>query len=293
MKILLIGANGQLGTDLFKVFNRAENEVFPVLHSTHDVCSAAQVEDLVDTHMPDLIINTAAFHKVEECEKNPGLAFEVNATGAFNLARASRRHGAILVHFSSDYVFSGEKRSPYAEFDRPTPLNVYGASKVAGEHLIACGTDRFFVVRTTGLYGYAGSSGKGGNFVETMLKKASERASIRVVNDQTLTPTSTLELAQTVSRLVETDAFGLYHITCEGECSWYDFAGQIFAMQKLEVDLAPAATIDFPSNVKRPPYSVLSKNRLHNIGLSMPFWQTSLERYLHGRVHRATAAVSS
>jgi dTDP-4-dehydrorhamnose reductase len=289
MKIVLIGANGQLGTDLLRVLSQAGNEVIPLLHSSFDVCNAEQVESLLGACKPDLVINTAAFHKVEECEKNSGRAFEVNALGALNLARTCQSHGSVLVHFSTDYVFSGDKRTPYEEFDRPAPLNVYGVSKVAGEHLITQSAERFFVVRTTGLYGYAGSSGKGGNFVETMLKKAAEGGTIRVVNDQTLTPTSTLDLAQAVCQLVETDVFGLYHVTCEGECSWYDFARKIFALHRLEVDLVPAATKDFPSPVKRPAYSVLSKSRLRTVGFTMPTWEASLERYLHGRIEKQQA----
>ena len=284
MKIVLIGAKGQLGTDLLQLLSQSENEVIPVLHSTCDICNTGQVEGLLGACKPDFVINTAAFHKVEECERNAGRAFEVNAVGALNLARACQTHGAILVHFSTDYVFGGDKRTPYQEFDRPAPLNVYGASKVAGEHLIAQSMEHFFVVRTTGLYAYAGSIGKGGNFVETMLKKAAEGGTIRVVNDQTLTPTSTLDLAQAVCQLIRTDSFGLYHVTCEGECTWHNFARQIFALQRLAVDLVPAATKDFPSSVKRPAYSVLSKSRLRTVGLTMPAWEASLERYLHERI---------
>jgi len=291
-RVLLIGANGQLGTDLLTVLSRANKVVFPILHSTCDVCNAAQVEELLDAYKPDCVISTAALHKVEECERNPIRTFEVNATGALNLARTTRRLGAVLVYFSTDYVFGGDKCLPYDELDRPAPLNVYGVSKVAGELLVTCTTDRFFIVRTTGLYGYAGSSGKGGNFVETMLQKASEGVPIRVVNDQTLTPTSTLDLAEVVQRLIESDAFGLYHATSEGECSWYDFARQIFALQKLGVDLAPATAADFPSAVRRPSYSVLSKTRLNSIGLFMPPWQASLERYLYGRLHKLTSVAS-
>lgn len=290
MKIALIGASGQLGTDLRQVLIQGKNDVIPVLHSACDVCMADQVEGLLAACKPDLVINTAAFHKVEECEKNSIKAFEVNAIGALNLARTCQTYGAKLVHFSTDYVFGGDKRTPYQELDRPTPLSVYGASKVAGEHVISQSAERFLIVRTTGLYGHAGSSGKGGNFVETMLKKAADGQTIRVVNDQTLTPTSTLDLARAVQRLVNADASGIYHVTCDGECTWYDFARQIFALESLNADLIPAATSDFPSSVRRPSYSVLSKSRLHTVGLTMPPWEVSLERYIRGRMKKERAA---
>ncbi len=283
MRITLIGANGQLGTELLRVLSEAGNQISPVLHSTFDVCSPSQVEDLVGNGRPDVVVNTAAFHKVEECEKHPDHAFEVNAIGALNLARTCHRHGAALVHFSTDYVFDGSKGKPYEEADPPAPANVYGASKVAGEQLITCNTDRFLIIRTCGLYGHVGSRGKGGNFVDTMLKKAAERGRIRVVNDQILTPTSTADLAQVVRRLIDTGAFGLYHASCEGACSWYDFACQIFALLDLEVDLVPVTTRDLASPVRRPAYSVLSKTRLRSLGLSMPVWEASLDRYLQER----------
>jgi dTDP-4-dehydrorhamnose reductase len=284
VKIVLIGANGQLGSDLFRAFSRSGDEVVSTEHSTFDVCCAEQVEELVDRVRPDSVVNTAAFHKLEECEKKPLRTFEVNAIGALNLARSCAQSRAVLVHFSTDYVFDGQKRVPYEESDLPCPLSVYGTTKVAGEELIACNTERYYIVRTSGLYGHAGSSGKGGNFVETMLKRAANRERISVVDDQILTPTATLDLASMVQRLIDTEAFGLYHVSCADSCSWYQFAREIFALKKIEVDLVPVETRDFASPVKRPPYSVLSKNRLKGLGLSMPEWRDSLERYLRARV---------
>jgi dTDP-4-dehydrorhamnose reductase len=290
MKILLIGARGQLGSDLFEAFSQARHEVLVAEHGTFDVCRAEQVEEVVDGMRPAVVVNTAAFHKVEECEKQPGRTFEVNALGALHLARACQRQRVLLVHFSTDYVFDGQKRAPYEESDLPSPMNVYGASKIAGENLIVGNAERYLIIRTCGLYGHAGSSGKGGNFVETMLKKAASRETLRVVNDQILTPTATVDLAQMVLPLIDREAFGLYHVSCEGVCSWYEFAREIFALQGLQVDLVPVATNDFPSQVKRPPYSVLSKNRLRGLGLSMPEWRESLERYLRAGIEKPQTA---
>ena len=289
MKILLIGAKGQLGSDLFRTFDEGRHEVVPADHATFDVCEVEQVEDLVGAVRPDVVLNTAAFHKVEECENQPARSLAVNAIGALNLARVCARSRAMLVHFSTDYVFDGKKRTPYEEFDLASPLSVYGASKLAGENLIACNAERYFIVRTCGLYGRAGSSGKGGNFVETMLKKAANREVIRVVNDQFLTPTATSDLASMVQRLIDTEAFGLYHVSCEGACSWFEFAREIYALQKIQVELAPVETKDFPSPVKRPPYSILSKNRLRGLGLSMPEWRDSLNGYLRARIRKDQA----
>jgi|YelNatPaOPRAMG01_1025707.scaffolds.fasta_scaffold89473_2 dTDP-4-dehydrorhamnose reductase len=289
MKIILIGANGQLGTDLRRALEGRGHQVAPLRRADLDITDAVQVETALAEAQPDAVINTAAFHKVEECERNPALAFEVNAIAPMDLARACSRAGALFVHFSTDYVFDGAKRDPYAETDLPAPLNVYGASKVAGEHLIAANTDRFAIIRTCGLYGTAGSSGKGGNFVETMLRKARTGETVRVVNDQVLTPTFTEDLAGAVVSIVENRICGLYHASCEGACSWYEFARKIFEIEGLEVDLRPVATSEFPSPVKRPPYSVLSKQRLRSLGIEMPFWEYSLERYLKAR-HGVQAA---
>jgi dTDP-4-dehydrorhamnose reductase len=289
MKILLIGSKGQLGSDLFRTFSAERHEVVPVDHASVDVCDPKLTEELVGAMRPELVLNTAAFHRVEECEQQPLRAFEVNGIGALNLARACARSRAVLVHFSTDYVFDGQNRIPYTESDFPSPLNVYGASKVAGESLIANNAERYFIVRTCGLYGHAGSSGKGGNFVETMLRKATEGSTIRVVNDQILTPTATADLARAIGELTKTEAFGLYHVSCEDACSWYDFAREIFVLQKIQVDLLPVETKYFPSPVKRPPYSVLSKSRLHKLGLSVPQWRDSLDRYLRARIQKNQA----
>ncbi|MGA8153377.1 MAG: dTDP-4-dehydrorhamnose reductase [Terriglobales bacterium] len=287
MKMLLFGSNGQLGSDLLRVFRAAGDAVTPVTHAQVDVCSEERVAEIMAETQPDVVLNTAAFHKVEECEKKPGLAFQVNGTAAMNLALACRRTGAVLVHFSTDYVFDGEKNAAYEETDLPSPLNVYGASKVAGEHLIACNTDRYFVLRTCGLYGTAGSSGKGGNFVENMLKKALAGDAIRVVEDQVLTPTYTVDLAEATRQLISTERFGLYHLSSEGQCSWYDFARYIFECAAVDANLSPVKSSAFPSPVKRPANSVLSKAKLRGVGLSIPLWKDALPRYLAERAQKS------
>ncbi|HLY59751.1 MAG TPA: dTDP-4-dehydrorhamnose reductase [Terriglobia bacterium] len=291
MKVFLIGANGQLGTDLRQVLVSEGTSVVPVTHKDLDVRHAEAVFAAITEARPDVVISTAAYHRVEECETQAALAFEVNALGARNLAQACDRAGCILVNFSTDYVFDGKQQKPFSEVDLPHPLSVYGASKLAGEHLVSAVFDRYFVIRTCGLYGVAGSSGKGGNFVETMLKRAAAGSPLRVVNDQVLTPTFTVDLAHAVVKLIRTGQFGLIHISSEGECSWYDFAKAIFDLEKLEVDVAPVSTDQFPSLVKRPAYSVLLKKRLNTLGIEIPRWEDALARYLLARRAHQTTAV--
>lgn len=284
MKVVLIGANGQLGSDLHKVFQAAGDTVVPLVRAQLDVRSTETVFKVFAETTPDVVINTAAFHNVVECEAKPDVAFQVNATAAMGVAQACHRVGATLVHFSTDYAFGGEgKTTPYEEEDRPAPLNVYGVSKVAGEHLIRAHTDRHFVVRVCGLYGVAGSSGKGGNFVENMLKKALAGQEIQVVNDQIVTPTYTVDLAEAVRRLVLTGKFGLYHLSAEGQCSWYEFARRIFEAAGVRASLSPALTDHQRGGLKRPAYSVLSKAKLRALGLSMPSWENALVRFLSER----------
>ncbi len=284
MKVLLIGANGQLGSDIVKVFQKAGDTVLPFTHAQLDVCSEDRVAEVLTDAQPDFVISTAAYHKVEECEKRPDLSFQVNGTGAMNLARACKKVDAGLVHFSTDYVFGGyAKNTPYEETDLPAPLNVYGTSKVVGELLVPAYTDRYFVLRVCGLYGIAGSSGKGGNFVETMLKKALAGDAIRVVDDQVLTPTYTGDLAKAVRDLILTESFGLYHLSSEGECSWYDFTRHIFECAGIQAQLSPVKSSTFASPVNRPSYSVLSKAKVRALGVSMPSWKDALPRYLEER----------
>lgn len=283
MKVLVIGANGQLGSDLVKVFQAAGDTVVPVTHATLDVCSEEQVADTMAQAKPDVVVSTAAFHKVEECEKKQALSFQVNGTGAMNLAVACQRSGSVLVNFSTDYVFDGKKNGAYEVTDLPAPLSVYGASKVLGEQLVAAYAERYFVIRTCGLYGVAGSSGKGGNFVETMLKKAMAGDAIRVVDDQTLTPTYTGDLAEATRKLILTGKYGLYHISSEGQCSWYEFTRYIFERAGLNANLSPVSSSAFASPVKRPANSVLSKAKLHAAGVSIPSWKDALPRYLEER----------
>lgn len=281
MNILLIGVLGQLGSDLKKAL--CGHELVCVDKEELDVCDRAQVEAAVRENHPSLVINCAAFHRVDECEDAPEAAFAVNVLGVRNLAMAVRQTGAALMHFSTDYVFDGPERRPYVEADPPSPRSVYAVSKLAGEFMLRATWPRHFIVRTCGLYGYAGSREKGTNFVETMLRLPGERP-IRVVDDQICTPTSTLELSRAVARLIETDRYGLYHLTSGGGCSWYEFASAIFELSGLRREVVPVASAAFPMKAKRPDYSVLDNANYRAAGFEdMRHWRDALAEYLRCR----------
>jgi dTDP-4-dehydrorhamnose reductase len=282
LRILLIGANGQLGSDLVKI--SGAHEVVAKTHQDLDVVHFPTVQEQVRKTQPDVIINTAAFHQVDLCETEVLAAFEVNAYGVRNLALAAREVDSVLVHFSTDYVFEGTAGKPYTEDDAPNPINAYGISKLAGEKFIRYLWPKSFVIRTCGLYGHAGSSGKGGNFVEAMLQKALHGDPIRVVNDQRLTPTSTRELARKVMEIVPTKHYGLYHITGNGECSWYEFAQTIFELKGIRARLGPTTAREFNAAARRPAYSVLDNTRLRQLGMDdLHDWRQALKEYLENR----------
>jgi dTDP-4-dehydrorhamnose reductase len=282
MRVLIIGHLGQLGTDLKEAF--AGEEL--ILKGQEDllVQNAAQVDAVVKQHRPELILNCAAFHRVDDCEDQVELAFAVNVFGVRNLALAARQVDAVLVHFSTDYVFDGPQRTPYVETASPCPKCVYGVSKAAGELMLAATWPKHFICRLSGLYGYAGSREKGTNFVETMIRLAREGRPIRVVNDQVLTPTNTKDVAAAVRLLVGTDRYGLYHLTNTGECSWYEFACAIFEFVGLNPEVTPVSSAEFPTRAKRPNYSVLDNQRFRELGFEdLRYWKDALRDYIQGR----------
>lgn len=282
-RVVIVGSNGQLGQDLTRVWTRRfpDDRLVGLTHSQISVEDPASVAAVLPPLSPDVVINTSAYHRVDLVEETPVPAFAVNATGPLNLARACRDLEADLVHFSTDYVFSGRLRRPHVESDPVEPINVYGVSKAAGEMLVAFTHAHHFLIRSCGLYGLAGSAGKGGNFVETMLRKAHAGEAIRVVDDQVLTPTSTPVLAEQVAEIVEHGEPGLYHATCQGECSWYEFAAEIFRQAGLSPRLSPQRTAQAGSLAARPSYSVLENARLKRLGIDvLPGWEEALAGYL-------------
>jgi dTDP-4-dehydrorhamnose reductase len=280
MKIAIIGANGQLGSDLVEVLS-ASHEVTGLTHSDIEITNIDSVNALISSLKPDVILNTAAYHVVPEAEKFPDKAFLLNGTAVLNLAKICQDKGIRFLHYSTDYVFDGAKRSPYTEEDRPNPLNVYANTKLSGEYFALNYCDASFVVRVSGIYGKIPCRAKGGNFITTMLKLAKEKPEVRVVNDEVLTPTPTSAIAANTAKLIQTDAFGLYHMSCEGEVSWYEFAKTIWDTLKLKTPLYPASVKDFPLVVKRPFYSVMENKNLKKIDIDiMPNWKEGLKEFL-------------
>ena len=284
MRIALIGSNGQLAQDLAPVLEESGHVVTGLTHARIEVAELDSVRAALAQARPELVINTSAYHKVDEVEENPTKAFAVNAIGPRNLALVCRGLNAVLVHMSTDYVFSGCKGRPYVEDDPVDPVNIYGVSKAAGEMIVRYLWPRHFIVRVSGLYGKAGSSGKGGNFVELMLRLAREGKPIKVVNDQTLTPTSTRAVARQIAALIGTDVYGTYHATCQGECTWYEFAAEIFRAVGVVADLSPQTTVQSGARAGRPTYSVLENEALKRQGIDlMPDWREALKGYLTER----------
>ncbi|MCX5771363.1 MAG: dTDP-4-dehydrorhamnose reductase [Candidatus Hydrogenedentes bacterium] len=282
MRVIVIGARGQLGTELCAVYG--DTGLVPVDIDTLDVRNDAAVANLIQSAKPDLVINTAAAHNVAECENDPATAFAVNAAGARNVAVACAAVSARLVYISTDYIFSGDRPGiPLIETDLPGPRSVYAASKLAGEHLVAAECPDHLIIRSAAMYGCAPCIAKGGrNFVSLMTHLAATQPEVRVVNDQITTPTCAKALAAQIKLASEKAPPGVYHATCHGECSWYECAREIFDVLGIKTPLLPVATEDVPSTVQRPRYSVLKNKRLEDLGLDiMPHWKDALHEYLH------------
>lgn len=293
MKVVVLGGNGQLGHDVVDAFRAEGDQVTSLTHENVEVGSLDTLQQRLEDLRPEVVVNTAAYHHVEKCEADPAQSFHINAVGARNVAQVSNSLGASLFHISTDYVFDGNKRSPYTEDDAAMPLNVYGNSKLAGEYFVRTTNPRHFVVRVSGLYGSNPCRAKGNlNFVEMMLKLARERDELRVVNDEFVTPTPTIEVARQLVVLSRTSDYGLYHATSEGSCSWYEFACAIFELSATQVRLEAARPGEFPAKVSRPKYSVLENAALkRNSRNIFRHWKTGLEHYLlHGRQRNVTYA---
>lgn len=282
MKIAVIGADGQLGSELLRVL--ADDDVTPLYYPDFDITKPRQAQEVLRSLAPDVVINTAAYNRVDECEDNPEMPFQVNAIAVRNLALTARELGFALVHFSTDYVFDGRKGSPYVEEDPPCPLNVYGVSKLAGEIFVRTILDKYFLIRTCGLYGEAGSKEKGYNFVDRMIELEKEGKLLRVIHDQWVTPTSAAELAERVSELIRTRHHGLFHMTNEGQCSWFELAREIFALLGKKPLLEPVDSGTFRARAPRPLFSVLENKRAKAIGLTaFTPWTEALAAYLKKR----------
>ncbi len=283
MRIAILGAGGQLGQDLCEVLG---DEALPLPRAAADLTRPDDLRRSLAEQNPDAVINCAAYNFVDRAEAEPEDAFATNAIGVRALALICRDLACPLVHFSTDYVFGLDesRQEPYREEDCPGPVSVYGCSKAAGEWFVRALCPRHFVIRTCGLYGHKGIGGKGGNFVETMLRRAAEGAALRVVADQRCTPTPTMDLSPAVAALIRTDRYGLYHYTCAGSCSWYEFARTIFGLAGQTADLTPIRSSEYRAAARRPSYSVLACERYDSLNLApRRSWQDGLRDYLARR----------
>lgn len=279
-RVLITGGGGQLASYLAQQLPADSTVALP--RAELDVTDDAAVERAFTEHAPAVVINTAAFNHVDMAETEFARAFSVNAEGPLNLARACEAADAMLVHVSTDYVFGGQSaREPLSEEALPVPLSVYGASKLAGEHLVRVTGVRHLIVRTCGLYGSRGSAVKGGNFVRTMLRLAREGRDLRVVTDQHCTPSYARDVAEGIVDLIQADARGAFHVVNDGSCTWFEFAQEIFAAAGLAPSLTPVTTAEYPTPARRPPYSVLDTARMVAArGRPLRDWRAAVRAYL-------------
>ncbi len=281
MRILLIGKTGQLGGDLIRT--NPGHEVIAPGRDELDLADSTAIERVVRECRPDIVINTAAFHNVPLCETQVAQAFLINCAAVRDLALACRTLGSRFVTFSSDYVFGGDKRTPYNEDDRPQPLQMYGISRLAGELAAqAAYAEGTVIIRTCGLYGRSGAQSKGGNFVDKRLADAKLSSRLEMGCDQVVSPTATSDLARAVWQLLAHPGAepGLYHLVNEGACSWYDFTRAIYELAGVAMEVIPVDRGGLSGSMRRPLYSALECRRARACGVVMPGWRDALIRYL-------------
>ena len=277
MNILVTGANGQLGSELQRLGQVSPNTYICTDAAELDITDAAAIGRILSQTKAEVIVNCAAYTNVEKAETDFTTADQLNRVAAENLAAAAKTTGAVLFHISTDYVFDGEKNTPYTEEDPTAPIGVYGRTKLAGEQAVVNSGCRYLIFRTSWLYSVYGN-----NFLKTMLRLTAEKESLNVVFDQVGTPTYAADLALTIFSIIEARRYegneGLYHFSNEGVCSWYDFAVEIAAAAgNTDCRIDPCHSSEFPSKVRRPAYSVLDKTKLkETFGIEIPHWRESM-----------------
>jgi dTDP-4-dehydrorhamnose reductase len=283
MRILVTGSKGMLGRVLVPCLERRGHEVHGLDIDQLDITQYKNVMRAVEERQPELVLHGAAYTAVDQAESDQATAFKVNAYGTENLAVACSRIKVPMLYISTDYVFDGEAKRPYQPLDQARPMSIYGKSKLAGEVAVRNHLNEFYIVRTSWLYGPHGK-----NFVETILQLAKERKQLKVVADQTGSPTSTATLSDCIADLIATGRFGTYHATDGGVTTWCDFAREI--TKGLEVEVIPCETKDFPRPAPRPQYSVLDKSSLiETIGRDVVPWQVALQNYINQRLQMQPA----
>jgi len=281
-RVAVIGSTGQLGHDLVAVLRAANRfEIVALDHSQMECTDPDSVRQALLPLKARAVIDCAAFVRVDECESQARKAFAVNALGAFHVARAAAESGAKCIYISTDYVFDGAKNSPYVESDATTPINVYGASKLAGEHLVRQAVPEWLIVRVASLFGTTGARGKGGNFIETILAKARKGEPLKVVDDILISPTYSRDASQAITQLIAADASGIIHAANSGVCTWYEFAKTALQLCHIAAPITAVPSSQFPTPARRPKNSALASVRLQQeFNINMPDWRAALRAYL-------------
>jgi dTDP-4-dehydrorhamnose reductase len=274
MKIVITGAKGQLGSALQEIL--AKEQLYPMDLPEYNLVSFQATMDYIKQVRPDLIIHCAAKTQVDDCELKADEAYAANVIATKNVVNACQAVGTAMVYVSTDYVFDGRGSRPYKEYDRCNPQSVYGLTKWQGEEIVKMHLQRYYIVRTAWLFG-----DKGNNIVRTILKLADEKKVLKFVNDQVGCPTYATDLAVAVGQLIQTQAYGIYHVTNEGSCSWFDFARLILAQaNKKNTTVEPITSGQLDRPAPRPQYSILAKDGIHTLGISTPLYQEALQRFL-------------
>ena len=296
MKVALIGANGQLGSDIVSHFSQCDRyQLTAFTRADLDITQPEIVHRVLTSEKFDVVINSAAYVRVDDCEDLMDTAFNVNAIAALNIARAAREIDALSVYISTDYVFRGDRPAPYTESDIPDPINIYGTSKLTGEYLVRQTSQKSLILRISSVFGKAGASGKGGNFVETMIKKAKAGDRLKVVNDIFMSPTYTYDAARLLDALLQAGTTGIIHGANAGQCSWHEFATQVLSLANIEHPIEPISSSEFPTKATRPANSALISDRLDSLldlkldlnpSFTMRPWQEALIAYLIEKSHR-------
>jgi dTDP-4-dehydrorhamnose reductase len=279
MKVLVTGSAGMLAKDLITCLSQREYEILAPPEDEFDITDLAAIRSVVDQCKPELVINCAAYTKVDEAEKEELQALTINGYGVQNICLVCQENDIPLVHFSTDYIFDGAKESPYTIYDEPNPASAYGRSKLLGERYVLWLLNKFYLIRTSWLFGHYGR-----NFIETVLELGQREKQISMVNDQKGCPTWAYHLAQAVADLIETQHYGIYHITNSEPTTWFDFAREILRLSGKDIEVIPVTTDQFPRPARRPLNSVLDPFPLHQVlGREMPSWREALEEYLERR----------
>ncbi len=288
MIVAVLGANGQLGSDLIRVASEFRDiETLALTRKDLDVCELASIPEVLSTKRFDVLANCTSYHKTDEVEGRATEAFQINAHAVRALAKVCKERRVRFVHLSTDYVFDGESKRPYTETDPANPVNVYGVSKQLGEKFAMREyPEGTLIARVASLFGVAGSSGKGGNFVETILRKAKETGEVRVVNDVTMSPTCTADAARVILSLLEKEApAGVYHVVNSGSATWFEFAREIIEDAGVPAKVVPLTSAEYPTVALRPAYSALDNRKAAEIVGGIPGWRDALQRYLIDQGH--------